>query len=96
LVRAGAIGGSLLASWMLPISVKPDNKYYHTAWRRSGTFPGGFLLDGGVHHAAILRQVVGEIASISAEVKQLRVDLPPADTLSASLAFANGAVGSYP
>ncbi len=95
LVRAGAIGRPLLASWMLPISVKPDNKYYHTAWRRSGTFPGGFLLDGGVHHAAILRQVVGKIASISAEVKQLREDLPPADTLSASLAFANGAVGSY-
>jgi predicted dehydrogenase len=95
LIRAGAIGRPLLASWLLPISVKPDNKYYHTPWRRSGTWPGGFLLDGGVHHSAIFRTVLGEIASVSAQVKQMREDLPPADTVSASLLFASGALGSY-
>jgi predicted dehydrogenase len=49
LIRAGAIGKPLMASWSLPMSMQPDNKFYHTPWRRSGTFPGGFLLDGGVH-----------------------------------------------
>ena len=75
--------------------LKPGNKYYHTDWRRSGTFPGGFLLDGGVHHVAALRQVVGEIVSVSAEVRQVRADLPPADTLSAALEFESGVIGSY-
>ncbi len=94
-VRSGEIGAVVLAEWTLLLPTLPGNKYYGTEWRRSGTFPGGFLLDGGVHHVAALRQVVGEIASVSAEVRQTRADLPPADTLSATLRFKNGVIGSY-
>jgi predicted dehydrogenase len=95
IMQSGAIGKPLLASWLLPISVKPDNRYYHTPWRRSGTWPGGFLMDGGVHHTAVFRRILGEIVSVSAEVRQMRDDLPPADTLAAALQFESGMIGSY-
>ncbi len=94
-VRSGEIGAVVLAQWTLLLPTLPGNKYYGTEWRRSGTFPGGFLLDGGVHHVAVLRQVVGEIVSVSAEIRQMRPDLPPADTLSTTLQFENGILGGY-
>jgi predicted dehydrogenase len=95
LVARGDLGAVFAAHWALSIPLVPGSKYYLTAWRRSGTFPGGFLLDGGVHHVAVLRQILGEITRVSAFVKQMRADLPPADTLSAALEFERGMIGSY-
>lgn len=95
LIAEGAIGEPMTASWMLSNNVNPQNKYYHTAWRRSGDFPGGFLLDGGVHHVAALRLMLGEVESVQAFVRQVQPDLPPADTLSATLRFASGALAAY-
>lgn len=95
IVASGAIGRPGVAVWPIQIDMTPNNKYYHTAWRRSNTFPGGFLLDGGVHHAAALRLILGEIASVSALAGIIRGDLPPWDTLHAALAFASGVSGVY-
>lgn len=95
IVASGAVGRPGVAVWSLQIDMTPANKYYHTAWRRSNTFPGGFLLDGGVHHAAALRLIIGEIASVSAIASVIRGDLPPWDTLQAALAFEGGVSGVY-
>lgn len=96
LVIGGAIGRVLTVNWNIHIAMLPgQNKYYATEWRRSGTFMGGFLLDGGVHHVAALRLIAGEIAAVSAFAAANRPDLPPADTLAAALRFASGALGSY-
>ena len=95
LIHSGEIGRPLLCHWVVYNAINPDNKYYHTLWRRSGDFPGGFLLDVGVHHVAVLRWLLGEIASVSAMKTQIRTDLPPADALSATLQFESGVVGVY-
>ena len=95
LIAEGAIGRLLTVDWVAHNDMSPQNRYYGTPWRRDNSFMGGFLLDGGVHQIAALRLVAGEIASVSAVVTQHRPDLPPADTLSAALAFENGAVGTY-
>lgn len=95
IVHSGQIGRPLLCHWAVYNPIKPDNKYYSTPWRRSGTFPGGFLLDVGVHHVAVLRRLMGEIGQVNAVTRQIRADLPPADTLAATLTFVNGAVGVY-
>ena len=95
LVSQQLIGRPLICNWPLQIPMDSRNKYYHTRWRRSGNYPGGLLLDSGVHHVAAMRQVLGEIESVSAIKAQMRSDLAPADTLSASLEFENGAIGSY-
>ncbi|NDJ77766.1 MAG: Gfo/Idh/MocA family oxidoreductase [Chloroflexi bacterium] len=95
IIQRGDIGAPLLCHWAMHTGMMPDNKYYHTGWRRSGTWPGGFLLDGGVHHVAGLRLVLGEIAAVSAMTTQHRPDLPPADTLVAILEFECGVTGTY-
>jgi predicted dehydrogenase len=95
LVQAGAIGTPITSHWAIFAPILPGNKYFGSAWRESGGLPGGYLLDGGVHHAAALRMVVGEISEVSATVKQVAPYLPPADTITAQLRFANGALGAY-
>lgn len=94
-MASGAIGRPITVSWTLHAPANPALPYYHTAWRRSGAIPGGFLLDAGVHHAAVFREVVGEVQAVQAFVMQHNPEIPPADTLAATLHFENGAVGSY-
>ncbi len=95
IIGSGEIGRPFLVTMLLRIDMSPRNKYYHTEWRRTGTWQGGFLMDGGVHHIAALRQMIGEISEVSAISALQRPDLPPTDTLSAALRFDNGAVGCY-
>lgn len=95
IVQRGDIGKPITCQWMHYAHLNPDNPYYQTSWRRDGSFPGGYLLDAGVHFIATLRLILGEIASVSAKVVSTRDDLPPVDTLSAALYFDNGTVGSY-
>lgn len=95
IIKSGEIGKLIVAQWSLFLPTRAGNKYYATEWRRADDFPGGFLLDGGVHHIAALRQILGEIVSVSAVAKQMADDLPPADTLSSVVEFASGLIGNY-
>ena len=95
LVRNGAIGQVRSVHFAYYVAMRPGNKYYASTWRRAGDFQGGFLLDGGVHFVAAMRMVAGEITAVAAHAAQFAPDLPPADMLTASLQFANGALGTY-
>lgn len=95
MIADGAIGKVHVARWSLYPHMTPDKPYYHTAWRRQPAHPGGYISDGGVHHAAVLRMLLGEAAAVSAQAAALRADLPPVDTVSASLRFAGGAIATY-
>ncbi|MBX3015039.1 MAG: Gfo/Idh/MocA family oxidoreductase [Caldilineaceae bacterium] len=95
LVAQGAIGQPVTCQMALYLPTSPTSKYFHTLWRRNGGFAGGALLDGGVHHVAAMRLVVGEIAAVTAMTTHTSTAFATADTLSATLHFANGAVGSY-
>lgn len=94
-LRDGRFGKPLQCHWATSVAMAQGNKYYGTEWRRAGDFPGGFLLDGGVHNIAALRLLLGEVASVAAFTAQARADLPPTDTLAASLVFDNGALGTF-
>lgn len=95
LVQEGAIGTPVTAAWISYTSFSPQSKYYHTTWRRDGSVPGGFLLDGGVHHVAAMRMVLGDIAAVTATTRRVSPDLKPLDTVSATLEFQSGVVGTY-
>ena len=95
IIRRGDIGKPIQFCWTTYVNVTPDNKYYHTSWRRANNFPGGFVLDKGVHNMAAMRTIMGEVKSVFAFATQLREDLPPVDTLSATLHFENGAFGVF-
>lgn len=94
-VRSGELGRLITVQSNAFVQMAAENKYYHTAWRRENIFPGGFVLDGGVHHVALLRMALGEIITVSAATRQMRDDLPPIDTVSAALEFENGFIGSF-
>jgi predicted dehydrogenase len=95
LLADGIIGTPIFVTWTVCTRMDSTNPYYGTEWRRSPQFQGGYLFDVGVHHAAALRGVIGEVAHVSAHMKQMRPDLPPADTLCAAITFENGMLGSY-
>ena len=92
-VQAGRIGQPLFCDLSLQLPIKAD--YMGSTWRNSGEVPGGYLLDGGVHHVAGLRVLLGEIESVCSLTAAHREDLPPADTMSAALRFSSGVVGTY-
>lgn len=95
LVQDGAIGQPRTCHFALHLPVSPTSKYYTSTWRRSGAFRGGYLMDGGVHHVAAMRLILGEIDQVTAVLSAPSADLPPAGSLSATLRFASGAVGAY-
>jgi predicted dehydrogenase len=92
IVRTGRLGSVHLADFRFVTSASPS---FYLGWRGSPDYPGGYLLDSGVHFVALLRQVVGEIEHVSAVVSQHRPHLPPADSVTAVMTFANGAQGSF-
>ncbi len=94
-IRAGRIGQPLFCDLSLQLAVQAHSPYLQSDWRRSGEFLGGFLLDGGVHHVAGLRALLGEIESVCALTTAHRTDLPPADTMGVAMRFANGVLGTY-
>jgi len=93
-IKEGTIGRLLSCNLDARSAVLEDNKYYNTEWRKDPKYQGGFLFDGGVHHAAIIRMMMGEAASVCAQMTKIREWLPPFDTLTASIKFQNGAMGS--
>jgi predicted dehydrogenase len=95
LVAGGAIGRPRVAQWTNFAALRPADRYYATAWRRSAANESGLILDGGVHHAAVLRMILGEAASVSAVTALQRPDLPPYDTVAATITFRSGVVGGY-
>lgn len=91
-----SLGKTSFFSYQLYANVQPGNKYFETEWRKIPDYQGGFLLDGGVHHAAALRQVLGsEVEKVSAFTSQVQPHLPPLDTFHATLRLTNGTTGTF-
>jgi predicted dehydrogenase len=91
IVKSGTIGEIFFADFRHVTYVRPGN----LGWRGTPDYAGGHLLDSGVHFAALLRRVVGEIETVSAIASQRQPYLPPADSMTAVLRFATGAEGSF-
>lgn len=64
-----------------------------TPWRMDNQYRGGLVMDGGLHFAALLRRIGGEIEQIQAFTKQVHPAMTSADTLSLSLRYRNGVLG---
>lgn len=72
----------------------PDN-FASTPWRQDNQYRGGPVLDAGVHHAAALRELGGEVEWVQAFAKYGGSPLGGQTTLSMNLRFRSGALGSY-
>ena len=76
-------------------NIKPGGKYIETAWRKVPEYQGGFILDGGVHHVALIRYVSGEeIVETKSFARQVVPHLPPVDTINTAILLSGGGTGT--
>jgi len=92
MLKDGIIGKPMVAGWLSHIRMAREDRYYSTEWRRSGVYKGGYVLDVGVHHAAVLRLLLGEVSGVQSTLRHFREDLAPPDSALINLEFENGAV----
>lgn len=72
-----------------------SNPYFRTPWRLTPKHVGGFISDGGVHLAHVLRRCVGQPRVVRSFATQFDPNLPPVDTVVAALSFPCGALGTW-
>lgn len=60
ILSKGRIGTPLMCMFNDVHSMPPEGKYSLTDWRRAGTHHGGYLVDGGTHIVAAMRQLIGK------------------------------------
>jgi predicted dehydrogenase len=103
-LKRGEIGDTRMFFWL---DVGERNFYWNWREHRSEA-GGGWVLDGGVHYADLMRYHVGEIKSVACEVRAfdpirfkkaetreepIKVDVE--DTVISNLVYENGAVGQW-
>lgn len=71
------------------------NPYFDTAWRKTPGHVGGFVVDGGVHLAHVVRSIFGMPKAIRSMTAAFDPALPPLDTAVATLQFPSGALGTW-
>ena len=91
LVREGVLG-KLIGASVLWALMKPDD-YYRVQWRRKHLV-GGPTLINLIHDLDCLRFICGEITEIYAQTRSGVRGFDVEDTLSISLSFENGALGT--
>jgi predicted dehydrogenase len=97
LIREGAIGEIVLIRMHSIAKVRgtdPED-FSSTPWRQDPQYRGGSLLDGGVHHAAALRDIGGDVEWLHAFVKHGDSVMNGPTTISINLRFRSGALGAY-
>ena len=94
-IRAGRIGQVFLIvseglSW-----TNTASGFGSTPWRQDSQYRGDVISDGGVHNAAGLRELGGEVEQLQAFTKDVHPVMAGEDTMVLNLRFRNGAVGSF-
>ncbi|UCH36266.1 MAG: Gfo/Idh/MocA family oxidoreductase [Armatimonadota bacterium] len=103
-IKSGRIGKLRMMFW---IDVG-ERRWYWTWREHRSEAGGGWVLDGGVHHADLFRYHVGEVVTVSAQVEKFDpiryrkgetledpVEVDVEDCVMALLTFDNGALGEW-
>jgi predicted dehydrogenase len=95
LVQDGIIGQPKLLSLNALDYTHPEDMWPQTSWRQEGKHHGGYLVDGGVHIIAGMREMVGsEVKLVHGLTASFNPELlsQQDDTLLLHLVFENGLV----
>ena len=91
LVAAGAIGRPFLA--VASVHVHGQISGYRALVAQAG---GGALIDSGAHRFDLLRWIMGDVESVSAETgRMMQEQMEGEDCAVVSLRFKSGAIGSF-
>jgi predicted dehydrogenase len=92
-IKNKEIGKPYSFVWNAFMHTTKENKYARTEWRKHHKYPGGFVMDGGVHNIAALRFIFGEVVSVNAFTKNINPNIGSPDTMGIQLKFENGIDG---
>lgn len=95
LLDKGGIGTVHTVQWTTLGNLTPDNKYMHTMWRIDHKYPGGFVMDAGVHTVNAMRYLFGEINSVNARSHSVNRAIGEIDTLTMQFATERGIAGTW-
>lgn len=71
------------------------HKFPATSWRQHPEFPGGVILDTGVHDLAGLRHIFGAIEKVQGFGRPQEQDFSPYAVICVNLLFKSGLVGHF-
>jgi predicted dehydrogenase len=94
-VRDGRLGAIRLVEVTHINLMNARNPYFHTPWRAKPGHVGGFVVDGGVHLANVVRRCFGMPKVLRSVVESFDPGLPPMDTALGLLRFPSGALGTW-
>lgn len=73
---------------------RPQRYYDLAPWRGTFSHDGGALTNQTIHHVDLLRHLGGDVGRVNATMRTLGADIEVEDTTVATIAYANGAVGT--
>jgi predicted dehydrogenase len=94
-IKAGRLGNLRIIEATQINKMDRKNPYFHTGWRRAPAFNGGFVVDGGVHLAHLVRLVAGMPEHVVSHATLFDPQLPPVDSTVALLKFPTGLLGTW-
>jgi len=94
LVREGKIGRLHSISWNVLQYMQTDNKYNKTPWRADNKYPGGYVMDGGVHFVHALQMLAGPVRTVYARTGSVEPGLGTMDSAFSLLTHENGVISS--
>lgn len=94
LIGRGAVGRVNSIIWNPMMFMELTNKYARTGWRINHAYPGGYLLDGGVHNVHVLQMLAGPVESVKAEVRSVEKGLGVVDHAFCLLNHRNSVLSS--
>ncbi len=91
IVQGGGLGKlvSVSGQW----TVRKPLDYYREQWRRK--WQAGPILTNLIHELDLLRYIVGDVASISAETSHDVLQFEKEDTAAIAMRFCSGALGTF-
>jgi len=92
-VIAEGVLGNLVAVMGSALFYKPDDYFDAAPWRREAG--GGPVLINMIHEIGNLRSLCGEIVAVQAQASSATRGFAVEDTVSISLRFASGALGTF-
>lgn len=96
-VKQGLLSGELGKVRVVSVRVRwcrPQRYYDLAPWRGTYAQDGGCLTNQGIHHVDLMRYLGGELDRVCTSMHTLGADIEVEDTVTASVVFRNGALGS--
>jgi predicted dehydrogenase len=95
LIGKGEIGKPYAVNWNLYYQVTSERDYGATKWRQKHQYPGGFILDAGVHNIAAIKMILGDFKFGNSLTTSINKKIGKIDTMAFQFQLKNGIIGLF-